>query len=83
MAAQTVLSYGRLLRPPRRGGVMESNDLAALDLRLDHLQALVRTLLEDARARSDQGEQLLQRAEAEAEEISAQMAVKAQQLEGR
>jgi len=62
---------------------MESNDLAALDLRLDHLQALVRTLLDDARARSDQGEQLLQRAEAEAEEISAQMAVKAQQLEGR
>jgi hypothetical protein len=62
---------------------MERNDLAALDLRLDHLQALVRTLLDDARARSDQGEQLLQRAEAEAEEISVQMAVKAQQLEER
>ena len=62
---------------------MESNDLAALDLRLDHLHALVRTLLDDPRASSDQGEELLQRAEAEAEEISAQLAVEAQWLERR
>lgn len=60
---------------------MESDDLSALDLRLDHLQALVRTLLDDPRVRSDQGERLLQRAEAEAEEISVQIAVKAQKLE--
>jgi hypothetical protein len=65
------------------GDAMESDDLSALDLRLDHLQALVRTLLDDPRVRSDQGEQLLQRAEAEAEEISVQIAVKAQKLERR
>jgi hypothetical protein len=62
---------------------MERDDLAALDLRLDHLQALVRTLLDDPRVRSDQGQQLLQRASAEAEEISVQMTVEAHRLEGR
>ena len=61
---------------------MESEELAALDLRLDHLQALVRTLLDDPRVRSDQGERLLQRAGAEAEEISVQIAVQAHRLEG-
>lgn len=58
---------------------MESDDLSALDLRLDHLQALVRTLLDDPRARCDLGEQLLLRAEAEAEEISTQIAIAASQ----
>jgi hypothetical protein len=62
---------------------MERYDFAALDLRLDHLQALVRTLLDDPRVRSDQGEQLLQRASVEAEEISSQMTVEAHRLEGR
>jgi hypothetical protein len=60
---------------------MESEELAALDLRLDHLQALVRTLLDDPRVRSDQGEQLLQRASAEAEEISTRLAVEAHRIE--
>jgi hypothetical protein len=62
---------------------MESEELAALDLRLDHLQALVRTLLNDPRVRSDQGEQLLQRASAEAEEISVRIALEASQHEAR
>jgi len=62
---------------------MDHHDLAALDLRLDRLQALIRTLLDDPRSRSAQGEQLLQRAEAEAEEISTWLTVEAQRLQER
>ena len=60
---------------------MEGHDLAALDLHLDRLHALVHTLLDDRRVRAAQREQLLQRASIEAEEISAFAEVEAQRLQ--